>query len=61
MIVICEPQCKSFSHEKVNSGFLYALRLAFPNDRLVFYAHYSHIVSIKSILENAWEKNKTKV
>ena len=50
MIVICEPICKAFSHEKVNSGFIYGLRLAYPNETLRFYAHASHIKSIKEIL-----------
>ena len=52
MIVICEPQCKSFSHEKVNSGFLYMASLAYPEDKIVFFAHISHINSIKNILEH---------
>ena len=50
MIIICEPQCKEFSHEKVNSGFIYAFRLAYPDDKLVFYAHSSHINAIREIL-----------
>jgi hypothetical protein len=52
MIIICEPQCKGFSHEKVNSGFIYALRLAFPEEKLVFYADGTHIDSIQNILSN---------
>src|SRR5471030_3209596 len=50
MIVICEPICREFSHEKVNSGFIYGLRLAFPNETLRFYADSSHISAIKTIL-----------
>lgn len=50
MISICEPQCKTFSHEKFNSGFLYGLRLAFPQERLRCYAHASHIAAIQAIL-----------
>ena len=49
MIAICEPQCKSFSHEKFNSGFIYGLRLAYPQDKLLFYADLSHIDAIKRI------------
>jgi len=52
MIIICEPQCKSFSHEKVNSGFLYLASLTYPEDEIVFFAHKSHINSIKSILKH---------
>jgi hypothetical protein len=50
MIIICEPQCKEFSHEKVNSGFIYALRLAYPEEKLLFYAHKTHIEAIRDIL-----------
>jgi hypothetical protein len=50
MIIICEPQCKGFSHEKFNSGFIYGLRLAFPNEKIVFFTHRSHIRAIRNIL-----------
>jgi hypothetical protein len=50
LIVVCEPQCKAFSHEKFNSGFLYGLRLAFPEERLCFYGDASHIDSLRKIL-----------
>ena len=52
MIIVCEPQCKSFSHEKINSGFLYGLRLAYPTEKIRFYAHNSHIQAIKEILRH---------
>jgi hypothetical protein len=51
MIAVCELQCKGLSHEKVNSGFLYGLRLAFPDDRIVFFAEPTHIEAIKYILK----------
>ena len=50
MIAVCELQCKGISHEKVNSGFIYALRIAFPDQKILFYADISHISAIKSIL-----------
>ena len=50
MIVVCEPQCLKMSHEKVNSGFLYGIRLAYPNEKILFYAADSHIRAIKHIL-----------
>lgn len=52
MIVVCEPLCRNFSHEKVNSGFLYSLSLEYPDEEIVFYAHDSHIGAIKNILLN---------
>lgn len=50
MITICEPQCREISHEKVNSGFLYGLRLAYPQETIKFYADITHIEAIKKIL-----------
>jgi hypothetical protein len=50
MIVICEPLCKGVSHEKVNSGFIYGLSIAFPDEKLRFYAEATHIEAIKRIL-----------
>jgi hypothetical protein len=50
MIVVCEPLCKSISHEKVNSGFILGLSLAFPGEAIRFYADATHIKSIKKIL-----------
>ena len=52
MVIICEPQCKDISHEKVNSGFIYGLRLAYPKEKIVFFADATHIQAIRDILEN---------
>ncbi len=52
MVVIYEPLCKEFSHEKINSGFIYSFSKAFPKEKIYFYAHKSHIKSIKNILNN---------
>ena len=43
MIIVCEPQCAGFSHEKVNSAFLYGLSLAYPHEDIIFYAEHGHI------------------
>ena len=50
MIIVCDPQCKRFSHEKANSGFLYGLRLAFPDEPIRFYGDASHIAALKKVL-----------
>lgn len=50
MILICEPSCKNFSHEKINEGFLYKTRLAFPDDKIIFLGHESHIKILKKNL-----------
>ena len=50
MIVVCDLLCKSMSHEKVNSGFIYGLSLAFPGEAIRFYADATHIEAIKKIL-----------
>jgi hypothetical protein len=52
MITICEPLCKGISHEKVNSGFIYGLSLAFPGEKIIFYADATHIEAIKNILQH---------
>ena len=50
MIVVCDLLCKSMSHEKVNSGFIYGLSLAFPDEAIRFYGDATHIEAIKKIL-----------
>jgi len=50
MIIICDPQCRDISHEKVNSGFIYGLSLAYPQESIRFYADITHIEAIKKIL-----------
>jgi len=50
MIIICDPINKELSHEKVNSGFIYGLRLAYPQETIRFYADITHIEAIKNIL-----------
>lgn len=52
MIAVCEPICREMSHEKVNSGFIHGLDLAFPGEGILFYADTSHIEAIKQILEH---------
>ena len=50
MIIICDPVNRGVSHEKVNSGFIYGLRLAYPQENIRFYADITHIKAIKNIL-----------
>lgn len=50
MIIICEPHVRGIEHEKVNSGFIYALSLAYPQEPIRFYADITHIEAIKKIL-----------
>jgi len=52
VIAVCEPQCKGISHEKVNSGFIYGFRLAYPQEKIVFFADATHFQAIQDILEN---------
>jgi hypothetical protein len=51
MIIICEPIARGLTHEKVNSGFIYGLRLAYPEEAIRFYADISHIEAIQNILD----------
>ena len=50
MIIICDPLCRDVSHEKFNSGFIYGLSLAYPQEAIRFYADITHIEAIKKIL-----------
>ena len=50
MIVIYEPLCKEFSHEKINSGFIYSFSKAFPEEEICYCAHKTHLKAIKNIL-----------
>ena len=52
MIVICEPTCKSFSHEKINEGFLYVLNKLHNKDKILFLAHKSHWEILTQSLNN---------
>jgi len=52
MIFICEPQCKTIDHEQVNSGFIYGLHLAYPEEKILFFAHTRHFEAIKNVLKN---------
>lgn len=52
MVVICEPRCKSFSHEKINEGFIYVINMLHTDD-ILFLAHKTHwAVLKKSLLKN---------
>ena len=51
MIIICEPIARGSTHEKFNSGFLYGLHLAYPQDDIRFYADTTQIEAIKKIID----------
>lgn len=52
MIVVCEPQCKGISHEKVNSGFLYGLHLAYPKEKILFFADTAHFRELNDLFKD---------
>ncbi|WP_214044333.1 hypothetical protein [Methanomethylovorans sp.] len=52
MIIICEPIARGTTHEKFNSGFIYGLRLAYPHEKIRFYADITHIEAIKKIMDH---------
>jgi hypothetical protein len=49
MIILIEPQCKGFAHEQVNAGFLRGYSLAFPEEKLIYFAEKEHISCIQEI------------
>lgn len=52
MIAIIEPICKKFSHEKINSGFLTAFSLSYPDELIQLYAYKSHIDALINMLKH---------
>lgn len=52
MIVVCEPQSKGISHEKVNSGYIYGLSLAYPKEKIIFFADRSHYKELKDMFKS---------
>ncbi len=53
MIILCEPQCRRFSHEQFNAGILYGYLLAYPEEKIVFFAEKEHIMCIKDVFISA--------
>ena len=51
MIIIIEPQCRGYQHEKCNSGAIALYLRAFPNDEVHFFAEKGHLQNVLSILE----------
>ena len=47
MIFIYELICKQHSHEVCNAGFLDLFLKAFPNEKIIFYSHETHMLCIK--------------
>lgn len=53
MIIIFEPQCRGFSHEQFNAGFLYGYSLAYPEEKIVFFGEKEHIKCVKAVFISA--------
>lgn len=52
MIVLIEPQCIGFAHEQVNAGFLRGYLLAYPEEKIIYFAEKEHINCIREILNS---------
>lgn len=52
MIIVCEAQCKGISHEKVNSGFIFGLRLAYPKEKIIFFSEKLHYIELINIFKS---------
>jgi hypothetical protein len=50
LLIVCEPQCVGISHEKVNSGFLSLLRVAYPDTPIRLYTDPSHRQALERVL-----------
>jgi len=53
MIILCEPQCKGYSHEQFNAGFLYGYSLSYPEEQILFFGEKNHNRCIRSILDSS--------
>lgn len=53
MIIIFEPQCTGFGHEQFNAAFLYGYSLAYPNEKIIYFAEKEHIKCIKDVFSSA--------
>ncbi len=53
MIVIIEPQCRGFEHEQFNAAFLYGYSLAYPNEKILFFAEKEHVKCVDDTLLSA--------
>jgi len=51
MIIVCDPNSRGYSHEKVNAGFLYGLKLAYPKEKVLLFAHQTHLNILKVKVE----------
>jgi len=52
MILVCEPECKGFAHEKINAAYLLSLSIAFPQEEILFVGEMQHIICLKENLKN---------
>ncbi|HTY12889.1 MAG TPA: hypothetical protein VMD02_01730 [Candidatus Omnitrophota bacterium] len=50
MLIVCEPECRGFAHERINAYYLYALSLSLPGEKILFIAEKGHIKCIKENL-----------
>lgn len=51
MIAIVEMNCREFEHETPNSGFVYGVCNAYPEETVLFCAHAEYIANIKMIFQ----------
>lgn len=66
-LLIVEPLCEGYSHVPTNSGFLVTSVLAFPDQRITFWAEKQHLGLVQQHLETRtpnvirqlrWESNR---
>lgn len=52
MIIVVEPQCRGYEHEQFNAAFLYGYCLAYPSEKIIFFAEKEHITYVKNLLKS---------
>jgi glycosyltransferase involved in cell wall biosynthesis len=50
MILICEMHCVGYEHVEVNAALIKAIQIAFPEQKLVFFAEQDHLFRVRQLL-----------
>jgi hypothetical protein len=50
MLYVIEPQCIGVEHAPFNAGLLATLRAALPLERITFFAEYTHLAEVQSLM-----------
>lgn len=52
MILLCEMHCVGYEHVEVNAALIKAVQIAFPDQKLVFFAEQDHLSKVQRLLSD---------